>query len=357
MAFLNEIPIQVYDIGGDRVDLPAATVTADRDPSVNDFGQIGSQWVNYMTNAAYVLTSISSGSATWTDITGGSGSFTEISVSGNITSTGGNISATVGSVAAGTTVSAGTSISAATSIVAGTTITTTNGTVAVGNTAAAATASDVDFKKSRSGAVITSGDTLGTITFKGHDGTGYITGSQIASVNSGTVATNRIASNLLFYTHPDSTSASTLRMTINSAGNFTIAAPDSGVALTITAGGATVTAGDIIATAGAITASAGNIAATLGSVSAGTTVTAGTGITATTGNITATTGDIEAAAATKGFICGSGSKVVDGTGSPNTVVTAPKGSLYLRLDGSGVADRAYINTDGATAWTAISTAA
>lgn len=45
-----------------------------------------------------------------------------------------------------------------------------------------------------------------------------------------------------------------------------------------------------------------------------------------------------------------------GTGSPNTALTAPKGSLYLRTDGSGVADRAYINTDASTAWTNLVTA-
>lgn len=46
-----------------------------------------------------------------------------------------------------------------------------------------------------------------------------------------------------------------------------------------------------------------------------------------------------------------------GTGSPNTVVTAPKGSLYIRTDGSGIADRMYINTDASTAWTTFATAA
>lgn len=45
-----------------------------------------------------------------------------------------------------------------------------------------------------------------------------------------------------------------------------------------------------------------------------------------------------------------------GSGSPNTALTAAKGSLYMRTDGSGVADRAYVNTDGSTAWTAIATA-
>ena len=135
------------------------------------------------------------------------------------------------------------------SVTAGTTVASTGDmTATTGNFVAIATSADANaqylkLEKSRSGGVITSGDTLGNVVFYGHDGTGYIAGSQIVSVNSGTVATNRIASNLKFYTHPDSTSASTLRYTIDSAGQHTIAAPDSGTALTITGGGLTVTAG------------------------------------------------------------------------------------------------------------------
>jgi hypothetical protein len=44
-----------------------------------------------------------------------------------------------------------------------------------------------------------------------------------------------------------------------------------------------------------------------------------------------------------------------GSGAPS--VSAAKGSLYLRSDGSGTADRAYINTNGSTTWTALTTAA
>ena len=47
--------------------------------------------------------------------------------------------------------------------------------------------------------------------------------------------------------------------------------------------------------------------------------------------------------------------VLSGSGAPS--MTAPKGSLYLRTDGDGAANRAYINTDAGTTWTAISTAA
>jgi hypothetical protein len=44
-----------------------------------------------------------------------------------------------------------------------------------------------------------------------------------------------------------------------------------------------------------------------------------------------------------------------GSGAPT--LSAAKGSLYLRSDGSGVADRMYVNTDGSTTWTAVATVA
>lgn len=44
-----------------------------------------------------------------------------------------------------------------------------------------------------------------------------------------------------------------------------------------------------------------------------------------------------------------------GAGAPT--MSAPKGSLYLRTDGTTTSDRAYINTDGATTWTNLTTAA
>jgi len=44
-----------------------------------------------------------------------------------------------------------------------------------------------------------------------------------------------------------------------------------------------------------------------------------------------------------------------GSGAPS--LSAAKGSLYLRSDGTGTSNRAYINTDGSTTWTAITTAA
>jgi len=44
-----------------------------------------------------------------------------------------------------------------------------------------------------------------------------------------------------------------------------------------------------------------------------------------------------------------------GSGAPT--FTAKQGSIYMRTDGSSSSTRMYINTDGATTWTAITTAA
>lgn len=43
-----------------------------------------------------------------------------------------------------------------------------------------------------------------------------------------------------------------------------------------------------------------------------------------------------------------------GSGAPT--LTAPKGSFYLNTTGSSTSTRAYINTDGGTTWTAVTTA-
>jgi len=44
-----------------------------------------------------------------------------------------------------------------------------------------------------------------------------------------------------------------------------------------------------------------------------------------------------------------------GSGAPT--LSAAKGSVYLRSDGSTTNDRMYVNTDGSTTWTAVTTAA
>ena len=45
-----------------------------------------------------------------------------------------------------------------------------------------------------------------------------------------------------------------------------------------------------------------------------------------------------------------------GTGTPNTALTAAKGSLFIATDGSSSSTRLFVNTDGSTGWAAITTA-
>jgi hypothetical protein len=47
--------------------------------------------------------------------------------------------------------------------------------------------------------------------------------------------------------------------------------------------------------------------------------------------------------------------ITAGTGAPT--FTAAQGSLYLRIDGSSTSTRLYVNTNGSTTWTNVTTAA
>lgn len=85
--------------------------------------------------------------------------------------------------------------------------------------------------------------------------------------------------------------------------------------------------------------------------------TIGAAITATS-SITALSGSALTAGGAAAFIgtnTAAGMGIYMGSGAPT--IAAAKGSLYLRSDGSGVSDRAYINTNGSTTWTALTTAA
>jgi hypothetical protein len=76
-----------------------------------------------------------------------------------------------------------------------------------------------------------------------------------------------------------------------------------------------------------------------------------------TGNITADSATALVAGGASAFIATNTANsmgIYVGSGAPT--VSAAKGSLYLRSDGSGVGDRAYINTNGTTGWAAITTA-
>jgi hypothetical protein len=132
-----------YGLSQGLIQEPPTPIIANRAPTSNDIGYpLASIWIFKSSNAAYILTSVVSNAANWLllEVSGGSGVFTTVTASGNITSTGGNISATVGSVSAGTTVTAGTGVVAGTTVVAGTGITATTGNISAsaGNVQASA---------------------------------------------------------------------------------------------------------------------------------------------------------------------------------------------------------------------------
>lgn len=103
-----------------------------------------------------------------------------------------------------------------------------------------------------------------------------------------------------------------------------------------------------------------SINATTGAVTVTGTIGPNTSVTtlAATSTVTARSASALVAGGAAAFIgtnTAAGMGIYFGSGAPT--VAAAKGSLYLRSDGSGVADRAYINTNGSTTWTAISTVA
>lgn len=170
------------------------------------------------------------------------------------------------------------------------------------------------------------------------DGATTVTLYGVANINNAATATN-IAINPL--------STGTIGIGGATAGAITVQT-GAGIAMTgATASSLTATAGDLglTATAGSVVATGGE--AVIDAVQLTASNAAG-GVRVTSGALAATTGlSLLQGAATV--------NVQVGAGAP--AHNAPQGSLYLRTNGTGVNDRAYINTDGAATWTAIVTVA
>lgn len=82
-----------------------------------------------------------------------------------------------------------------------------------------------------------------------------------------------------------------------------------------------------------------------------------TDVTVTTGDIELQNGSVVLQNANGVVEFANDIRIIAGNGSPDGVVNAEQGSLFLRTDGTGVNDRMYINTDGADTWTAVVTVA
>lgn len=105
---------------------------------------------------------------------------------------------------------------------------------------------------------------------------------------------------------------------------------------------------------GPVVSNNGFVGAVTGAVTA-TTVTATT--VSATGNITADSGTAPTAGGMAAFLASStaGLGIYVGSGAPT--ISAAQGSLYLRTDGSSTSTRLYVNTNGTTGWTNVTTAA
>lgn len=120
--------------------------------------------------------------------------------------------------------------------------------------------SQIGFSKGRGAGAIAPNDVEGLISFAGFDGANFIESARIQSTvpATSTVAANRVAGALTFYTHPDSVVAASARMEIQSAGRVVISSADAGTAESLLVG--KTFSSDYAITLGA----AGNDAAAIG---------------------------------------------------------------------------------------------
>lgn len=159
--------------------------------------------------------------------------------------------------------------------------------------------------KSRGAAIgtrgsVINGDILGSFIFGGDDGTNFIPGAMITARVNGTPGASDLPTDLVFGTTLDGAATPSEWMVLRSHGRLDLA--------------------------GALKAQANTTIPAGGSAGAGLTLSSATNF-----------------------------GVFFGSGVPT--LAAAKGSLYLRSDGTSTSTRMYVNTDGATAWTAVTTAA
>lgn len=276
-------------------------------PTVYDFNEIGTYWVDTTNSDLYFLLSISGGQANWYKITtsSGAGVFSSLTVNPGPVTTSGTGAVNISADAVATTVNVGTGAGVK--------------AVTIGST-----------------------NTTSATTIQG--GSGKVTISDNANVAGAiTLSTNGGTTETIYLTNTLGNTSAAIRLTALAGGVTLVGNGDIPGAISIGAN-AGVSETVLINSAQGTGAASVDISSTAGGV----TVSAATNLTLTGTTGIVLSGDLSLVAA--------GPKILSGAGSPDTVVTAPKGSFYLNTTGSGVADRAFINTDGATAWTAVTTA-
>lgn len=290
-----------YGLSEALLNVPQAPIVSQRAPTTSDKAEIGTIWIDEPNNDAYTLTSIVANSATWIGSGGGAGTFTSLTVTPGPVSLTGAITLT--GVGSAVTIAAGAGIDIDST--GGIAINATTGNLTLDSDAAA---SNIDIGVgTAAGQLVNLGTGASSKTIAIGNATGT-TGVTITSGSSDIALTTAGLSDIVL--------ASTQNVTINA---------DAAVSINVDVGtisiGTTAVDQDVV----------------IGNTTAGSTVTINT-------------------PANEGLTLGA-VRVIAGSGSPDTVVTAPAGSLFLRTDPAGATSRAYINTDGVTAWTNITCAA
>ncbi len=246
-------------IGVDSPNPAAQIVTMNQDPTVNDSLNftLGDIWINRNTDvpnteSVFMLTSLSGGQATWT----------EIGAQGNVLNVLGGTNITVNTVANNATVSVNPSVVLAGSLTAGTTVTAGTGlTVTTGNINVLAgsisqvsnsndgVASNHQFIKSHNNAVVQVGDNLGITTYLGYDGATFKESALIAIEATGTIDVGRVPCIMSFFTSPDAVGVPLERVSIDENGTVNIYEPTvGGVDALIAEGSISITGGIYTAT-------------------------------------------------------------------------------------------------------------
>jgi hypothetical protein len=270
-----------------------------RAPTSYDQGEIGQPWVDPVTNSAWMLTS----TGNWESITGGSGSFSTLVVTGN---------STLGS-AAGSTVTLG-NLSGATAVAIN------SGT---GNTVFDS-AAEIEFTAGTAFAVTASS---GDITF-----------TTTSSTDAGAIAFTSLDGGIQFNSELETSFATT-------NATFAVTTGTGAINIGTDAHAKPITIGDI--TAGTTLAL---------NTPTGTPVVAANGLTATVGNITATNGNIVLSTATNLIQLPGPVNIMSGAGAPASGLALHVGDMYINTTAASATTRIYIATAAGT-WTNFTCAA
>ncbi len=346
---------------GVRAKNPPEQIIASRAPVSTAGGDyqyaVGTFWVDQVGLAAYELVKVLGTTGTWVGIGGGASDINTINlnapIAGNYTLAGTASQITVAETAGTSTFSIPAVAANTTSFTSGSFITSsaTQGTTFTANSITP-TGSNANIplllNAKGTSAVSQARPLVGSdvdIQTSNADNTNALSGAGFNAIVGGASAGDPYINFLV-------TGAGTYTMGIDNSvtDNFVISASNaigtSNIASWTSAGALTNTA-DITAATGNIVASTGNITSTLGSMSAATTVTAGTGITATTGNIVASTGNITS---TLGSVA-AGTTVTAGTSITATLgaITATNGNLVLGTAGNKILSTSVGTTTAAGA--------